>query len=210
MRPGRAETALFAACFAVAALVGLTLVWADRSAYPLLAPQRSGLDAGAELARRLTLHSAWVDFVTGRAAQQPAGGGFTDDERRHMDDVRTVFVAAQAASLVALVGLAVLAVRARRRGALARLARNGALGAALLVAAVGAFAALAFDAAFTLFHEVFFPQGNWSFPPGSELLRIYPAAYFYGIAIAISVSFLALAAAVVAAGHLAASRGSAR
>ena len=44
-----------------------------------------------------------------------------------------------------------------------------------------------FDTFFTQFHQIFFPQGNWQFPPDSTLIQFYPASFFmnYGIAIAI-------------------------
>jgi uncharacterized membrane protein len=70
------------------------------------------------------------------------------------------------------------------------------------VAVVGAIAAFAFDAAFLLFHQVFFPQGNFLFDPAtSNLLRLYPDWYWQGITFRIGLSFIGLAAAVaVAAG----------
>jgi len=39
------------------------------------------------------LHEGWLAYVTGRTGTQPAQGEpwFTEDERRHMSDVRTVF-----------------------------------------------------------------------------------------------------------------------
>ena len=84
------------------------------------------------------------------------------------------------------------------------------MAAALGVGAIGAVAAVAFDAAFLLFHEVVFPQGNFLFPPGSNLLVIYPEPYWYGVTLRIAVSFLAVAALVALAGHLALRRTRAR
>jgi uncharacterized membrane protein len=42
-------------------------------------------------------------------------------------------------------------------------------------------AAIAFVPAFLLFHQVFFPQGNYLFDPDSDLLRVYPEHYWYGV-----------------------------
>jgi integral membrane protein (TIGR01906 family) len=39
--------------------------------------------------------------------------------------------------------------------------------------------ALFFDQVFVLFHHVFFPQGNWTFPADSTLIRVFPERFFY-------------------------------
>jgi uncharacterized membrane protein len=51
---------------------------------------------------------------------------------------------------------------------------------------------------FIAFHRLFFPQGNWSFPADSLLIRLYPDAYWTGAFILIVttgaiISFLLLA-----------------
>ena len=35
-----------------------------------------------------------------------------------------------------------------------------------------------FATLFTLFHQLFFPQGNWQFPVGSALLQVFPLSFF--------------------------------
>ena len=228
MRQGRPgvrgwEIAAFAVSFALAACVGLALLWAGPATYreiaserdgrsELLRPDRPGERTDISTEGLTLLHEGWLAYVTGRTGTQPAQGEpwFTEDERRHMSDVRTVFVAAQVLAAGAAAALVVLARRAARRGQLPRLARAGAVAAALGVGAIGAVAAVAFDAAFLLFHEVVFPQGNFLFPPGSNLLVIYPEPYWYGVTLRIALSFLAVAALVALAGHLALRRTRAR
>ena len=59
---------------------------------------------------------------------------------------------------------------------------------------IGALFLVAFDAAFTLFHEIFFPGGNWSFDFATErLVQLYPIPFWQeattvigGIVIAVS------------------------
>ena len=59
---------------------------------------------------------------------------------------------------------------------------------------IGVAAALAFDQLFLLFHDVFFPQGNFLFDPAtSNLLRLYPEWYWQGITAGVGLSFIALA-----------------
>ncbi|HEY9326457.1 MAG TPA: DUF1461 domain-containing protein, partial [Candidatus Limnocylindria bacterium] len=68
------------------------------------------------------------------------------------------------------------------------------------VAALGLIAAVAFEQAFLLFHEVFFPQGNFLFDPAtSNLVRLYPDWYWQGITFRIGLSFMAVAAVVAVA-----------
>jgi uncharacterized membrane protein len=40
------------------------------------------------------------------------------------------------------------------------------------------FALTAFEAAFTLFHEIVFPGGNWAFSADSLLIRLYPEQFW--------------------------------
>jgi uncharacterized membrane protein len=44
---------------------------------------------------------------------------------------------------------------------------------------VGVLSAVAFDAAFELFHRLLFPGGNFSFDPASQrLVQLYPFAFW--------------------------------
>jgi integral membrane protein (TIGR01906 family) len=141
--------------------------------------------------------------VTGGTADPPPPGRFyTADELSHMTDVRHVF---DGAKLLVPAGLFVMAIRLQRARAhsaeaMFRLVRDGAVAAGVAVAALGIVAALAFEQAFLLFHEVFFPQGNFLFDPAtSDLVRLYPDWYWQGITFRIGLSFLAVAAVVAVA-----------
>jgi uncharacterized membrane protein len=100
-------------------------------------------------------------------------------------------------------------VRARRRGGALLLLRAGAVIAAGIVTVIGVAAAVAFDPLFLLFHEVFFPQGNFLFDPAtSNLIRLYPEWYWQGITAGVGLSFIAVAIAVAWAAHIALRRRS--
>lgn len=191
--PARWEVALLALCLTVGSLVLLAVLWSGDAPYAdIVRPTREQAD----------VHSMWSAYVTGRSGAQPGGerGEWqpTALERSHMVDVRGVFIGAEIAAVIAA-GIALwLLLRADGRGYAALLLRNAALGGIGIVVALGAFAALAFDAAFLLFHEVFFPQGNFLFPPDSSLMRLYPQEYFYGLTVRIAVSFLTVAATLAA------------
>src|SRR5204862_3040141 len=107
--------------------------------------------------------------------------------------------------------MAIRLQRARTRSAQAmlRLIRDGAVVAGIAVAAIGIVAALAFEQAFLLFHQVFFPQGNFLFDPAtSNLVRLYPEWYWQGITAGVGLSFIALALLAAWVAHSALRRGS--
>ena len=52
------------------------------------------------------------------------------------------------------------------------------------------FSLTAFDLAFTLFHNVFFPQGNWQFASDSLLIQTFPLGFFIGMSYKIFVQSL--------------------
>lgn len=146
------------------------------------------------------LHRSWLAYVTG-FGDGPGALLFTLDESQHMFDVRHVFIGAEIAAVCALVILVILGRVVARRGAvaLAALARDASLVAAVAVAVLGFAAAFAFDSLFLAFHELFFPQGNFLFPPDSNLIAMYPDQYWYETTIRIGAAFVA-AMAVIAIG----------
>ncbi|MHB8631297.1 MAG: lipoprotein intramolecular transacylase Lit, partial [Candidatus Limnocylindria bacterium] len=68
-------------------------------------------------------------------------------------------------------------------------------------------AAVAFDPLFLLFHELFFPQGNFLFGPESNLIAMYPDAYWYGVTMRIAVTLVVAAAVIAVAATAALRRG---
>ena len=52
---------------------------------------------------------------------------------------------------------------------------------------VGVVGYLAFEPLFELFHRVFFPGGNWEFPADSNMIRLYPYAFWELTAAALGV-----------------------
>ena len=73
----------------------------------------------------------------------------------------------------------------------------GAIGAAALVLAL--VFAVAFDAAFLAFHQVFFPPGTYLFEPGSKLITLFPGGFWFDASLAAggAIVLTALAVAVV-------------
>ena len=111
---------------------------------------------------------------------EEGGPSFYDtSEASHLRDARAVLYAFLTAVVAALFVLAAGVVRSRRAAPFWRAVSRGALGLVAAFAVVGALFIVAFDAAFTLFHEVFFPGGNWSFDPRTEhMVQLYPISFW--------------------------------
>ncbi len=113
---------------------------------------------------------------------------FNARERAHMADVHKIvvgfFVLVRAAAAVVLLGWR------RSRGApwFWRAVARGAAALAVGGVIVGAAFALAFEQAFTLFHDVFFAAGSWEFDPATDrLVQLFPDAFWTETSVAIAV-----------------------
>ena len=135
------------------------------------------------------------------AIDSSGGPALNERERAHMRDVRGVFQ-----GLFILVGgsAAVLAWAFRRartpgaRGATWRAVARGARGLVVVLAAAGVFALFAFDAAFEVFHRLFFSAGSYTFDPRTDrLVQLFPEQFWSETAIAVGV--VAMAAALLTA-----------
>jgi len=117
-------------------------------------------------------------------------------EREHMRDVRKVFSSffvAAIAGLVILVGAWVLA-----RGPAARARfwhRLAVTGVAIAVGTVvvGVAGVALFDAAFEVFHRLFFPAGTYLFDPRTErLVQLFPQQFWVESTIGVGAVVIAL------------------
>jgi len=121
----------------------------------------------------------------------------SDAERAHMRDVRGVFAGFYAVAIGGAVVLAAAFLLARGRVARARLwrllSRSGTV-IALVTVVGGGIGVFVFDQAFTLFHEIFFPGGNWAFDPRKDrLVQIFPDQFWSETTVAVGVVIIALA-----------------
>jgi hypothetical protein len=103
---------------------------------------------------------------------------YTEAEAAHLRDARVLLwlgIMLAVASAV-LIGAALIhrPKDARRWRAVAR----GGAGVAIGAVVIGVVGYFAFDTLFVLFHEVFFPGGNWEFPADSNMIRLYPYPFW--------------------------------
>jgi integral membrane protein (TIGR01906 family) len=212
----RWETAVAAAGLAVSGLVALAIGFGGTATYESIMrdhrPATFHVVAGDAVRRTLTVdlasltgwHNLWFAYVTGDSDRPPAAFGasvFTSAEYAHMADVRNVFVSARIAAIAAALIAALVILFVSRRGRLAAVVvvRDAATAASVGSAIVAVTAALAFDPLFLLFHEVFFPQGNFLFPSDSNLLALYPDPYWYGVTLRVGLTFVAAMAVIAVA-----------
>jgi integral membrane protein (TIGR01906 family) len=136
------------------------------------------------------------DFEAGVDVASLGAPVLHDSERAHMRDVRSVFTGFW---ILVLAGVAVLAagfVRARSteaRVAAWRSVSGGARGLAIGIAVAGVFAIFAFDAAFEVFHRLFFSEGTYTFNPATDrLVQLFPEQFWSEISIAVAAVVLVL------------------
>ena len=118
-------------------------------------------------------------------------------ERSHMVDVRNVLLASVVILGVAFALLAALFATNRRRAWFWHAIAAGSGALTVVGVVVGVAVLFFFDAAFLLFHLIFFPQGNFSFDPRTQrLTQLFPDQFWTETAMAIAVLGLLIAAGV--------------
>jgi integral membrane protein (TIGR01906 family) len=199
----------------VGLLFGLSLAVVIMLAGPLLLfnpPFTSVLQARHGVPVAFDTSQAEVDRVTGEILGDLfVGGSFdaafegdapllNDRERSHMGDVSRLVQLLVGITLAALLVAVVTALLLRRepgRQGRIMLITAGAIGAVALVLAL--VFAVAFDAAFLAFHQVFFPPGKYLFQPGSKLITLFPGGFWFDASLAAggAIILTALAVAVI-------------
>ena len=118
-------------------------------------------------------------------------------ERSHMRDVAGLVRLLGVIVLVSVVVAVVAGWRLRRepvRQGKTMVLAAGSVGAAAVMLAI--VFAVAFEPAFLFFHQLFFPAGTYLFEPGSNLITLFPEAFWYEAALAAGATIV-LAALVV-------------
>ena len=180
---------------------------------PFLSPAWVSFEQGRTGAEQLTGYTTaelraatdaiLADLVVGPPDFDVAVGGapvLNAREQSHMRDVRGVFAGFAVIALLAAVGLVVAVGLARRLGHPERAwaaIRNGARGLAIGVVVAGVVAFFAFDAAFEVFHRLFFAGGSYTFDPGTDrLVQLFPFAFWSETTMAVGAVIIAISIAV--------------
>jgi integral membrane protein (TIGR01906 family) len=194
--------------------IATALVLLGASILPFLTPAWVGFEQDRTQVTRLTGFNATDvravtgsilgDLVVGRGDFDAALAGtpvLDAPERQHLRDVRGVFQGVYLLVLAAAVALALTRRRARERDSRStwwRAVRRGGAGLAVVVTILGAVSLVAFDAAFEVFHRLFFAPGTYLFDPAtSHLVQLYPDQFWFETTVVLGV-VLVLAAALTA------------
>ena len=118
---------------------------------------------------------------------------FNERERAHMADVHRVVVVFVLLVVAAIVVLVFGGIRWRRRAWFWRAVARGAAILAVGAVVIGSAFAIVFDQAFTIFHDLLFPAGNWEFDPATDrLVQLFPYDFWTETSVAIAVVGLLL------------------
>ena len=216
--PGRLGAFLIAAATALVILGG-SIVPFTTPAYVRLEQDRTGVGgltgySGAELDAigNQILGDLFLwrgNFLIGDADLTPV---LNEREQSHMREVRGVFAGFELLVLASIVVLTLAFRRAQSpaaRAAAWRAVGRGARGLVIALAVAGAFAVFAFDAAFEIFHELFFSAGSFTFDPRTDrLVQLFPERFWSETVIAVGV--VAIVGAVLTAWQASRRTGNAR
>lgn len=197
----------------VVAIVGLTVGLFFNPLWITFAQERAGVPAitgytqeqvrdatGSILADVLIGPPEFTVEVDGQAVLDAA-------ERSHMVDVYNVMRVFVGVVGLAVLGLVLIVWPNRRSPWAWRAIARGAAALALAGVVIGVAVLFFFDAAFLLFHLVFFPQGNFLFDPGTQrLTQLFPDQLFTETSIGLAVGGLVIAVAVMLAARRRATR----
>lgn len=153
---------------------------------------------------RLTWGSAVEDYVNNFAnprylSQLPGKDGgslLTEGEVSHMVDVKSVIgVSYIVAAVLLVLGLiAVIYLAKRYHGGVRRGLFAGSAFILVVVVALAVFAVLDWSLFFTMFHRVFFAQGNWTFYENDALIRLFPTQFWIDAGIVIGAIVIVVSA----------------
>jgi integral membrane protein (TIGR01906 family) len=180
---------------------------------PFLSPAWVSFEQGRTGAEQLTGYTTaelrtateaiLADLVLGPPDFDVAVGGtpvLNPREQSHMRDVRGVFAGFALVALVAAVGLVIAVALAQRIDHPERAwsaVRNGARALAIGVVIAGVVVLFAFDAAFEVFHRLFFAGGSYTFDPGTDrLVQLFPFAFWSETTMAVGAVIIATSIAV--------------
>lgn len=124
-----------------------------------------------------------IDFLQGKEALKIT---YTSREIAHLEDVRKVMKITNAVFYFSLLVCALILTSYRKnKNQALKVLKYGSITTIIVLIFMILAALLNFTTLFTIFHQIFFPQGNWLFPPNSLLIQTFPVTFFYSISITI-------------------------
>jgi integral membrane protein (TIGR01906 family) len=119
---------------------------------------------------------------------------FTESEKSHMSDVKKIIYTTSTIYYSAIMIIMLLFFYCYRRyknnnhsfvNIVSKSMIFGSLAAIIFLSIIFVIAVFGFDGFFIGFHEIFFPQGNWTFDNTSLLITLFPQSFFINIGLRI-------------------------
>jgi len=122
----------------------------------------------------------------------------TNSEISHMQDVKNLFVAGEWMLAISVMILVVSYFILKNLQIYWRGLRAGSFLAIIIIILLGITMLFNFENIFIHFHQIFFPQGNWTFPADSLMIQIFTESLFewLGMTSASASLFLAVVIAI--------------
>lgn len=109
---------------------------------------------------------------------------YTAAEISHLDDVAQAMKSAQIGLFLSgIIILTLLFYFRRDKEQLLRLLKYGGISTVTFILLILVALLLNFNSLFTVFHQLFFPQGNWQFAADSVLIQTFPQDFFMNVSI---------------------------
>ncbi len=113
-------------------------------------------------------------------------GNYTITEQQHMQDVQALFRWIDVVFFILFSVLATFVYQQQKQPReIVSLLFQGGIGITISLFLILLLVFFAFNPMFTIFHQVFFPQGNWQFPADSLLIQTFPLDFFFKISLGI-------------------------
>ncbi len=121
-----------------------------------------------------------IDFLNGEGTLPQ----FEENAVSHMQDVKNVFFYVDVIFYVSLFFLTLMITYYQSdKTMFQKIFKYGGWTTVIGLSVITLFSLISFNTLFTLFHKIFFPQGNWQFPADSLLIQTFPIEFFIGIAV---------------------------
>ena len=141
----------------------------------------------------------WMDYFNDKVKMPE---NYTDAEISHMQDVKKVLRLVKYLFYVLLLIITLIITYFRndinwnerknqninkinKKEMYSKLFKYGGIATLSSIGFLFLISSVAFNFVFSLFHKIFFPQGNWQFPTDSLLIQTFPYSFFSSISIII-------------------------
>lgn len=124
-----------------------------------------------------------ISYLNG---EEPLQGNYAPAEIAHMKDVRSLFQNVNILLVILLAAVAIqgFSLKKQKEKLQKAFLYSGIITFSAMVFILAA-AFLSFNTSFIVFHQIFFPQGNWQFPGESLLIQTFPQEFFISMGIKI-------------------------